>query len=53
MGSRVLHFPQRLPEGTHMLRITTGGVQRNAVQLLVGKPRTLITSVVTTTGKMG
>jgi uncharacterized protein (TIGR03437 family) len=53
MGWSRVYFtvPKDMPEGTHDLRITAGGVQGNTVRLLVGKPKTLITAVATSTGR--
>jgi uncharacterized protein (TIGR03437 family) len=53
MGWSRVYFtvPKDMPEGTHDLRIVAAGVQGNTVRLAVGKPKTLITAVVTSTGK--
>jgi uncharacterized protein (TIGR03437 family) len=53
MGWARVYFtvPKDMPEGAHDLRIAAAGVQGNTVRLFVGKPKTLITSVVTATGR--
>jgi uncharacterized protein (TIGR03437 family) len=55
MGWARVYFtvPKDMPEGAHELRIAAAGVQGNPVRLLVGKPKTLITAVGTSTGRWG